>query len=427
MGRKWLSIGLVLLLLVSMTACGGNAPSQSSAPSVSGFESDIVGAPNESTSATEEQTTPSSGTHKPSTSADDTQATTTATRPTGTMAPSASGSSASTVNKSSTTVKKTTTSRKTTTKKTTTATTTATTAAPMSEKEAFLSQDKTTVTGSPADKNTWSYLLGISGLCVREAVIDAGLGGEPVEIAHITDIHFNKLNDRDFAENNPSVMSTYEQRVHLANGASCANAERCMKFGSFFDQTVITGDTLDYLTWGALEMMEEVIWKPYPETLIALGNHEPVRIMGLANDVSDPTTLASRYQILQDNWKHDIYYTSKVIKDKVMVIQMDNSQNRFYDHQVPKLQADLDTARQKGYAVLLFMHIPLKAGATGQVPDLIFNNADVVRGIFTGHTHNLAYHTLPAKTPSGAAQPIPQYVGAAAFLGRGNVTWIQVK
>lgn len=340
-----------------------------------------------------------------------------------------------------------------------TTTTATTTTAPLTERDKYLSQMKIYHVGSEEDEKTSVYQLGLNGIMVREATIDSGRGGEPAEIVHITDIHFNKLNDKDFAENNPSVMSTYAQREHMKDGYSRANAERCMYYGGLFDQIVITGDTIDYLTYGAMEMVKEVIWDPYPNTLVALGNHDPVRVMGLGKDVADPTTLESRYAILQENWNHDVYYASKVVKNKAMVIQMDNSQNKFWDHQLPKLKADIETARQKGYVILLFVHIPLatnnpaetgvleidrnpksrhnfytegvgginSTGVTREVWDTIMNNADVIRGVFAGHIHEDYYAEMLAKTPSGEQKIIPQYVNFAAWADKGHVLKITVK
>ncbi len=326
-------------------------------------------------------------------------------------------------------------------------------------KEEFLAQRKITIIGTPDDLNGWVYQLGVGGIRVREAVIDSGRGGETVEIVQISDLHYNKVNNRDLEEKNPSVMSTYEQRDFLSGGSSLANAEVCLRYASFFDQMVLTGDTLDYVSWGSLELLKESVWDKYPEALVALGNHDSVRVMGLPNDVKDPTTRESRYALLQQHWRHDVYYTAKVVKNKVMVIQLDNSQNGFWDSQVPKLAADIETAREKGYTVLLFMHTPLNTanpaetcvqpislrskggcdfytgcvggeksrGATREVWDLIMNNADVIRGVFAGHMHADYYTEMCAKTPSGEDRNIPQYVLSSAAYDKGYALKITVK
>ncbi len=411
--RKILVFLLSAVLLCGMAGCGEAAQESSSSPIVESSQS---------TSTTTQTTT----------------------------------TTASTTTTTTTTTTATTAARSTTTTTTTTTATTTVTTTTMTEKEQFLSQMKITHVGSSDDEKTWVYQLGFNGLMVREATIDSGRGGDAVEIVQVTDLHFNKLNDKDFAENNPSVMATYEQREHMKDGASRKNAELCMRYGSFFDQTVVTGDTIDYLTWGAIEMVEDIIWKPYPNTLIALGNHDSVRVMG---EKTEPSLLKTHYQILQDNWKHDIYYTSKVVKNKAMVIQMDNSQEEFWESQVPKLKADIETARKKGYVILLFVHIPLatnnpaetsayeiarmpkhrhnfytggvggvnSSGATREVWELIMNNADVIRGVFAGHIHEDYYAEMLAKTPSGEDKIIPQYVNHAAYADKGHVLKITVK
>ncbi len=419
--RKLLAMMLAALMLLSVAACGDDGGSESSAPSSSMVESSAP----DSVDASMTSGSSASGTTTTTTKADD-RGTTTSRRLNG--------------SKTDTT---------TTTEKSTTTTT--------MSREQYLNQEKINIVGSSADEKSWIYQLGSGGVMVREATINSGKGGDPVEIVQISDIHFNKVNDKDLQEANPSIMAIKDFRKHMANGASRKNAEACLKYASYFDQTVVTGDTIDYLTWGALEMMEEVIWKPYPNALVTLGNHDIVRTWTFKGYVRDTTTLESRYQILQENWKHDIYYTSKVIGNKAMIIQMDNGNTVFWDSQIPKLEADIAKAKQNGYAVLLFFHIPIGTGneahknlkpiratdgngdnlcktalsetdsATKKVVEIIKNNADVVKGVFTGHVHNDHYVELNAKTSAGEDAVIPQYTLAGAFYEKGHVLKITVK
>ena len=298
-----------------------------------------------------------------------------------------------------------------------------------------------------------------NGMAVLELTIDSGnADGETVEIAQLTDFHYNYCNEADFEENNPSTMSTYNNRTMNPNGECIPMTNACLEYAaSFADQIVLTGDILDYLSYGALEVLKENVWDKYPGTLVALGNHDSVRVMGLPTDVADPSTEESRYAILQENWQHDVYYTSKVIKNKVMVIQLDNGTGKFRDVQVEQLQNDLTLARTNGYTVLLFMHVPLSTGkaedstvnafykgdggyadfykciglnstgATKTVYDLITNNADVIKGVFTGHEHNNYYTEILAKTSDGVNTVIPQYTLSPACYFGGIVQKITVK
>ncbi len=300
---------------------------------------------------------------------------------------------------------------------------------------------KQTVYGCPEQPTTWMYRDAVTGVLVREACFDTGRGGKPVEIVQLTDIHFNKLSVADMREHNLSVISTANKRLLCAHGASIHRLHPCLDFAAGCDRLVVTGDTLDYMTHGALAMLKEYIWKPFPDALVALGNHDASRVMGLPGTVDDPTSLADRYAFLQTHWKHDILYTACTLADKVTVVQLDNSRDCFWDSQVPRLTADVADARANGRIVLLFMHSPLCSrnpvenpiksfgasthdevelyrggvgyaaqGATKAVYDLITHNADVIKGVFCGHQHSNIYSEIFAQTSDGQSAMIPQYV-----------------
>ena len=126
------------------------------------------------------------------------------------------------------------------------------------------------------------------------------------------------------------------------------------------------------------------------------------------------------------------------------------------EDQIPKLKADIAKAKQNGYVVLLFFHIPIRTSdadksvtairgmdgttdrfnstdlrlsdpTTREMYDLITNNADVIKGIFTGHMHNDHYTEVKAKTSDGKDAVIPQIVLAGAFYETGTVHKITVK
>lgn len=327
-------------------------------------------------------------------------------------------------------------------------------------KQSYLTDEKIDVVGTSADPKTWIYQLKTSGLMIREVEIDTGSEKEPVEIVQVSDLHFNYLNERDFEEANPSILATYAGRKWLANASSVPNAVRSLEYASTADQIVVTGDVLDYMSWGAFELMWEHIFTPYPEAIVTLGNHEATRRCQDKPATPDPTTLESRMEILQENWAHDIYYYSKVLDERVMLIQMDDgAASKFWDVQIEPLKKDLELAREKGYTVLLFFHIPLctgnpedtevyairgndgnvydfynnyigKAGTDGaskQVYDIITSNGDIIKGIFTGHKHGDYYTEILAKTASGEDTVIPQYVLTGTPYDKGHALRITVK
>lgn len=310
-----------------------------------------------------------------------------------------------------------------------------------------------------------------NGLTVRNVTIDAVNGNasdEATTVVQISDPHFNYCNDEDIAEGNPSTMSTWNNRdlnklwhtnsdqwmtpiYNFANSLEYAKA--------YGDQTVITGDVVDYISNGTLALMKRYINAPYSDALVTLGNHDPIRVMGLPTDVPDVTSLDSRYNLLKANWNNNVYYTSKMVSEEVMVIQLDNSQNKFWASQIPLLTDDLTRARENDYTVLLFMHVPMATGDstdtkvealigmdnnsnnfynggvikastnsdTERVCELITTHADVIKGIFTGHMHSDYYTEVQATDANGYNTYIPQYVLTGNFYGKGHVLKITVQ
>ena len=313
-------------------------------------------------------------------------------------------------------------------------------------------------------RNEWKYTqTDKSRVIVREIEIETGKGGEAAVIVHFTDSHFNGFTENDLA--NPVLASTHEFRKWGANGANVPNCQRCFDYAESIgaDQVVITGDVLDFLAEGSIKLMKEHIWDKYPDTIVTMGNHDATR--KVQGKVEDTSTVASRMRILQDSWKHDIYYSSYIIKDKAMIIQLDNSSEfdvghkGFFDCQIESLKRDITIARERGLKALIFYHSPLctknpDAGVTLSsyvgdknvsavnfntqialwnneptlaVYDILTNNADVVAGCFCGHFHSDFYTEIKAKTADGEDTVIPQYVLIGTPYDKGHVLKILVK
>ncbi len=303
--------------------------------------------------------------------------------------------------------------------------TTATTTATQGEFE----RPKTVLVGKMGE-NSVIYRFGEDGLVVREAILDSGRGGETVEIVQITDAH---------------VSFGITERM---------NWQTCLRYAAQYDYTVATGDLIEALHTDLTAWLKNSLAKN-PNLMLALGNHEWNPTKGTPEEMSD------RYALLQEYWPNDVLYSSAVVKNKVMLIQLDNSRKEFHTEQIPKLQTDLKSAREKGYAVLLFYHIPLRTqnpdemkvkallpsdskiinsynfrsgqlrgtenDATGQIYDIITSNADVIKGAFCGHLHEDIYTEIVAKMPNGQDAVIPQYVNHAGRYGNGHVLKITVK
>lgn len=288
--------------------------------------------------------------------------------------------------------------------------------------------------GSPDLPETCIFVQRETGVHVRRHTIDSGKGGKPVEIVQITDVHFNLCDKRDME--NEELRCTHAHRKWLAEGDSARGIPPAMAYAAKADQTVITGDTLDYLSHGAMKLMDRYIWDADPRILCALGGHELVRQM--ETGIPDVTSMASRRAIIDAYWRHDTRYISRILGDKAMVIVLDNSESCYREEQIEPLAADLEHARAAGLAVLIFQHEPLWTGdpadthreafrvydptfydfrrcigsptrdadgATCAVYRMITSFADIIRGIYCGHLHSAFYTEIRCENGS-----IPQFV-----------------
>ena len=73
---------------------------------------------------------------------------------------------------------------------------------------------------------------------VRDVTIPAGIGTE-VHIGLLSDIHINYCNERDFAEADPVIMSTYENRKWNANAESVPKLQRAFAFHFLFSYVLM--------------------------------------------------------------------------------------------------------------------------------------------------------------------------------------------
>lgn len=306
-----------------------------------------------------------------------------------------------------------------------------------------------------------------NGLYVRDVLIDADMG-EEVYIGHLSDVHLNYCNKQDFDEAEPVIMSTYENRVWNSNAESVPKLEKTLAFLDDVDQLVINGDTLDYLSHGTMELMQREVWDKCPGVIATLGGHEVLRKM--QGKVEDTLSRDERLAMLDKFWKHDMYYISKVIKGKVMIIGMFNDLAQFNEEQKNKLETDIKTAREKDYVILIFIHEPIATHnpkhenftadmamlvgdpsgfpkdfcngisqnsklignqdcdeITNTVYNLIVNNADVIKGVFAGHHHSDMHLDIIAKTSDGKDATITEYVNTAMAYDDGHLMRITVK
>ena len=345
----------------------------------------------------------------------------------------------------------------------------------------YVTSQGTTISFDKLDGKLSPLVIGVD--------IDAVGGNSNVDattIMQLSDLHFTYCDEEDFAENNPLTMASWENRQN--NGTWFTTdmdfsstplkwVQNTLEYAAAVgDQTVITGDMIDFISYGNLKLMNRVIAEPYSNSLMVVGNHEPVRLVSDYGVGADDRFCKEYYKMLEKNWaNHDLSYTRKMVGKEVMVIQMDNANYYFTQDQIDKLTADLKIARENGYTVLIFTHIPFVPtdGATSQellmgtlgfedglvesinsnielidgrdadwsadgkssftpkeyvstteaMYNLIVSNGDIIKGVFNGHQHKTIYSKLYKK----GGVVIPQYTLGTSFVEGGVTLKINVK
>ena len=299
------------------------------------------------------------------------------------------------------------------------------------------------------------YELEHTGQVVCEVTLDCGLGGETVTIGAVPDLHLNLSDITDASD--PEVSYTDTCRLWCKDGASLPNAIPALQAASFCDQAVLLGDTLDYISHGTLSLTQKHIFNLYPDIICVLGGHDITKQM--QTEKPNELTLDERLDILKAVWPHDIHYCSKVVKDKVICVGLDNGQGKYLPCQIEKLKADIEKARTENMAVLLFQHENISTlnpadteveaihhhnykpvcnfydapkligrpsdteSATLEFYKLITESADVIKGVFCGHQHNIFYTEILAKE-----RVIPQYtLTANPYFKNGTLAKIVIR
>lgn len=323
------------------------------------------------------------------------------------------------------------------------------------------SDDRTDVINSFKFKNKWKTDVTVTAddgetIRLREIEIDIDGDGEPIEIYHMTDLHFNAIN----SDEDSVIQSSYKEWGYFnAGNASLDAFKRCVRYAAKADRIVVTGDLTNFYSAANLELVEQYIFNAKTnitseleaKIIASCGNHDatfPVAKSDLERFERNYDTLAGLYT----KYGQDISYYSDVVDNRVMVVQIDNASHydvrseRFTEAQRAALENDIATAKREGYVMLIFCHVPLPTnntqdgfyynydaaaykneGTSKSVYELITNNADVIKGVFAGHNHGDAYGEIVAKTSDGKPAFVPQYVLTTLVGSTGEMTKIVLK
>ena len=329
------------------------------------------------------------------------------------------------------------------------------------EREAFYSQPKEIIESLKPEDPVKFYKLLKSGQMVCEIEMDLGAGEDSVEIAQIADCHINYINGKDMIDD--ETPYTHECRKAFRDGQMVPQTIAALEACSYSDATVVTGDILDYMTWGTLDAVEMIFPEKYPDIMMTIGWHDMTKQMQTRRPNRTPEE--ERLARLQAIWPHSIHYYSRDIGKKIIAVCMGNAHVCYTEYFSDKLLADIERARNEGKYILVFQHEPFSTrkesdreitpsytntggygvlrnffdadkqmaspkddvAVTAKIYDIIRSNADVIKGLFAGHYHNQFYTEIPAwyeKDGERVETFIPQHVAHIVRNGKNGMGYL---
>lgn len=325
--------------------------------------------------------------------------------------------------------------------------------------DAWTSDKIKTLTGSPEDYDTYRYTFG-GAPNIREIHMTSNKPEtEDVHIVEFNDIHFNYFNAIDNEEQIPALMATKAERSWMAGGTSKTSARSSLRYARYADLMVLNGDILDHASHGAKEKTIENLFRLDNDVMAVLGNHESAHNVGVKT--AETVKYEDKFKFLQEFWPTDALYFSKVLKDKVLCVALENGISYYTEEQVERLKSDIELARENNYIILIFNHQPIASrnpdetellsidgketkniasgpicregvsGSSADMYNLITSNADVIKAVFAAHYHVDMISKIPAtytdQNGNVVETFITQHIHAAnAYNENGNVLRIVV-
>ena len=313
-------------------------------------------------------------------------------------------------------------------------------------KQEFFSQERLPVDNMRENANVNCYQLADTKQVICELTIESKKGGEPVDVAIMADTHIHVVSEKD--DNDEEVQLSSKCRGMIFRHPSCFKAlENATKSAEYCDFTVVAGDVIDYLTYGALDYAKELLFDRLPNLICTLAIHD-VSKNNMTN-LPDKLAYEERINILKPYWPNDVRYASAIVGDRAVLVGLDNdTTEHYFEDQVEKLQAEIIKARKDNNIIFIFQHTAIATGkeedkeapnffvnrfetsnvydrrlignpnctneTDKKMIDLITSNSDVIKGIFCGHFHDGNHTQLPAYyiDEQGVKhdQPIDQYM-----------------
>jgi len=315
-----------------------------------------------------------------------------------------------------------------------------------------------------------TYRMKETGTVVVEVDIDGFKSGKEVDLVAWGDNHLKLADDRDRA--NANIMLAFEKRGKANPPETGAHSlTREMELLPIFDGGVILGDNVDFFSYGSYALWKRMVLDVEgADPLVVIGYHDYVTHTINKRPQSEMPEKVTM-PVCREFTPNDVAYATKLVSDRVLMIGMDASKNGnfYWENRIhEKLAVDVNRARENGWTILLFQHEgqypntddpkmhkrhtmstkdremdysryasglndPKKQGfsqvkGTKAVYDVVWHNADVIRGVFHGHVHANYATWINACTPDGTPKPIPQYsCQGSVFFNDGWIFRINVK
>jgi hypothetical protein len=333
-------------------------------------------------------------------------------------------------------------------------------------KQEFFSQKHLSVPNAMENDIYNIYKLEETGQVICEVNIKSNKpDGNITDIAVLADTHVNCINEKD--KDDEEVMLTFECRgMTFRHDCIYVAQKNAAQVAQYADLTVIAGDVVDYASNGALEYAKKEFFDKINPIMCALGSHDMTK--NVLTRKADALSYEEREEVLKPYWPNALHFDTYTVNDKVVAVILDNgSISRYTDELIEQLAATVEKARKDNNIILVFQHEPVSSGNPKDVEaksillnwkeswnlydgknligaphdtnetnkkmlELIKNNADVIRGLFCGHYHDVLYTELDGSyvDENGARvkKAIPQYnVSSCPYCsGAGVITVLKI-
>ena len=187
---------------------------------------------------------------------------------------------------------------------------------------------------------------------ITNTKLHAGLN-KPIKILHITDIHLTYANENDTPQHHRLMKKRFDvfqeeggfppftPKEYFEQAIALAKDENAL--------LVCTGDAIDILTYGNLEVFKDIIKDE--DMMFSPGGHEHQRVCVRTMEEPYPYRENARARLESELSRFDLSFESRIVGG-INVITADNSMDYFTRETVDAFKRELE----RGYPIIVFSH-----------------------------------------------------------------------